>query len=430
MGREDDADRLIATVVEEARAEVPALVERTLTTVMRAVPSYGEIRRPGDLDDVRSGVRRSVELGLACLAEGRNPDDVELWPFSLIGAQRARQGIPAEDVVAAVEVARGEALDVLLARAGDAGASAATALAAARRLAGALGRFGDTLRGALLAGHAHGLEQWFPVGSRQRAVLVDRMLEGRWTSEQELAEHARTVGRMLGPSVGLLVVVPVGKHDHDWLVEAAGALATELGEVLEGAVRWTPTTHLPVVVPTAGGGDWDRLLARAEEVAEARGMGIVVLPPVPSAGKLAAAYRGMLSALARVAAARRGPGLIPLRRLELLRVLAGDATLGDRIDFVRRVLGPVLALPDAEAMLEILDAWHEGSGRAADVARRVHRHENTVRKRLDRIEVLTGLDVQVPADRYELETAVHLHRVLVHELQRLDHRDPDPPAPV
>jgi hypothetical protein len=424
MGTEDDADRLLVAVAEEARADVPAVVDRTLTTVMRAVPSYGESRRPGDLDDFRSGFRRSVELALACLVDDRAPTEDELWPFSLIGAQRARQGIPAEDVLAAVEVARGEVLDVLLARAGEAGVTAATALAAARRLAATLGRGADSVRAALLAGHAHGLEQWFPVGSRQRAVLVDRILEDRWTNEQELARHARTVGRVLGPALGLLVLVPVGKQDHEGLIGAAGALAAAL-EVLEGAVRWTPAVHLPVIVPVAGD-DWDRLLARAEEVAGAHGTGIVVFPPAPSAARLAAAYRAAVPSLSRVAAARREPGLIPLRRLELLRVLAGDAGLGDRIDFVRRVLGPVLALPDAEAMLEILDAWHEGSGRAADVARRVHRHENTVRKRLDRIEALTGLDVQVPADRYELETAVHLHRVLVHELQRLDHRDPEP----
>src|SRR5687767_4498868 len=113
-----------------------------------------------------------------------------------------------------------------------------------------------------------------------------------------------------------------------------------------------------MIVPVAGD-DWDRLLARAEEVAGAHGTGIVVFPPAPSAARLAAAYRTAVPSLSRVAAARREPVLIPLRRLELLRVLAGDAGLGDRIDFVRRVLGPVLALPDAEAMLEILDAWHE-----------------------------------------------------------------------
>jgi hypothetical protein len=331
-------------------------------------------------------------------------------------------------VVAAVEVVRGEVLDALLARAGDSGVSAATALAAARRLAGALGQGADAVRAAVLAGHAHGLEQWFPVGSRQRAVLVDRILEGRWTNEQELAQHARAVGRVLGPAVGLLVLVPVGKQDHEALIAGAGALATALGEMLEGAVRWTSTVHLPVIVPLAAAEDWERVQARAEEVAAAQGLGIVVFPPAGSVAVLAAAYRTAVPALARVAAARRESGPIPLRRLALLRILAGDATPADRIDFVRRVLGPVLALPDAEAMLELLDAWHEGTGRAADIARRVHRHENTVRKRMDRIEVLTGLDLQVPADRYELETAVHLHRILVHELQRLDHRDPEPPT--
>lgn len=424
MGWEaDDADRLIFSITEEASDDLPGVVEGVLRAIVQAVPSYAEARNPGDRDDFRSGLQTGIRLAFACVVDARLPDEDELHTLWLIGAQRARQGIPAHDLDTVLHVVRGEVLDALLSRAQASNVSASIGLEAARRLATRLDQFTDAIAVPLHEGHVHGLEEWFPSGSRKRAVLVDRLLERRWTSEDALAEDARSIGRVLGPWTGLLLVVPFEKLDHDSLLRAAGAVATAAGEGIEGALRWTPTAHVPVVVSTAGPGDWARRLVPVEEATRAHAIGVVVIDPASTAAELADVYRRAVPRLGRVAAARRDPGLVPLRRLDLLRILGGDATVSERMAFVRRVIGPVLELPDADAMLEILEACHLGSGRVADVARAVHRHENTVRKRLERIQALTGLSMQVPAERYELETAVHLQKLLVHELATLDHRD-------
>lgn len=420
---EDDADHLIFAIAEEANDNLDAVVEGVLRAVVRGVPSYAEARRPGDLGDFRSGLRRGIELCLACIVDGRLPDGDELHALWLIGAQRARQGIPAQDLETVLDIARREVLDVLLSRAEVADFAAAAVLEAARRLAARLDQFTDTVAVSVLDGHSHGLEEWFPAGSRQRAVLVDRLLEGRWTSEDDLAEDARAVGRVLGPRTGLLLVLPFEKLDHDSLLRATEAVAAVIGDGIEGALRWTPVAHIPVIASVGTEAEWAGLLQAVDDTARAHGIGVVMIDPTPAVAEIAKTYHHAARGLGRATAARRGPGVIPLRRLELLRVLSGDATVSDRMAFVRRVIGPILALPDADAVLEILDACHLGTGRVADVARTVHRHENTVRKRLDRVHALTGLSVHVPAERYEIETAVHLHRLLVHELSTLDHRD-------
>lgn len=422
MGGEEHVDYLVAAVCDEAGDELPALVSRILVAIVRTLPSYAEARGPGDAEDFRAGLQRGIELCLDCLMDARAPDGSELHALWLIGAQRARQGIPAEDLVRVVDVARRELFDALLSRLGANEDSAPVAVEAARCLVTRLEHVTSAITRSLLEGHAHGLEEWFPVGSRRRAVLVDRLLEGRWTSEAELAQDARAVGRVLGPSTGLLVVVPLDKADHDRLLQAVEDIASAAGEAVEGALRWVPVVHVPVVASVAARSEWERRMRLVEEAARSHEVAVVVIEPTDTVAELVDLYRRAASGLPLVGAARRGPGLVPTRRLSLLRILAGEAGVSDRMAFVRAVLGPVLALPDAEAMLEILDACHAGTGRLADVAVAVHRHENTVRKRLDRIEALTGLSVHVPAERYELETAVHLHKLLLQELQRLDHR--------
>lgn len=417
---DSEVDGLVAALCDEVADDL-FVVERALQAIVREVPSYAEVQA-GDLEDVRAGLRQGIKLCLGCLVAARPPDGAELHDLWLVGAQRARQGIPAEDLLRVLEMARRMLLDALLSRPEAGEVPAAVALEAARTLAGRLDRFTDVVRVVLLEGHAHGLEEWFPEGSRRRAVLVDRLLESRWTSEADLADDARAIGRVLGPRCGLLLVVPLDKVERDGLLRAAAAVAAVVSEGIEGALRWSPTAHVPVVASPSDAVDWERQLRSVEEAATFHEVGVVVIEPATSASELVDAYRQAVPSLARASVARRGPGIIRLRRLRLLRVLAGEASVSERMAFVRDVLGPVLALPDAEAMLEILDACHVGSGRLADVARSVHRHENTVRKRLDRIEALTGLSTHVPAERYELDTAVHLHKILVQDLQSLDHR--------
>ena len=79
--------------------------------------------------------------------------------------------------------------------------------------------------------------------------------------------------------------------------------------------------------------------------------------------------------------------------------------------FARRVLGP-LAAPsrEAETLLTTLDAYQEHHGRLATVATALGVHRNTVRRRLRRVEDLTGRSPATPRGRAELWVAAEIAR--------------------
>ncbi|HEX2038792.1 MAG TPA: helix-turn-helix domain-containing protein, partial [Acidimicrobiales bacterium] len=148
---------------------------------------------------------------------------------------------------------------------------------------------------------------------------------------------------------------------------------------------------------------------------------VVPAEPVPLATTVANVYREAQRYLVLAEADDRGSGLVSMKELRLYGVFAG-IPVSDRIEFVRDTLGPVLDLPEHKAreLLETLEAVYRCRGRIADAAATLHLHQNSVRYRLARVEELTGLSLDVPADRMQLELAMRLRRVATAELASLD----------
>jgi DNA-binding PucR family transcriptional regulator len=80
---------------------------------------------------------------------------------------------------------------------------------------------------------------------------------------------------------------------------------------------------------------------------------------------------------------------------------------------VERALGPVLALRDADrdTYLATLEALLDCDGSYAAAARRLFCHRNTVIKRVQRVEALTGLQTARTDDLVQLRLALLAHRV-------------------
>ena len=79
--------------------------------------------------------------------------------------------------------------------------------------------------------------------------------------------------------------------------------------------------------------------------------------------------------------------------------------------FARRVLGPLAtSSPGTDQLLATLDAYQEHHCRLAAVAATLGVHRNTVRRRLRRIEELTGRSPATPRGRAELWVAVEIAR--------------------
>lgn len=88
-------------------------------------------------------------------------------------------------------------------------------------------------------------------------------------------------------------------------------------------------------------------------------------------------------------------------------LLAGPAAE----EFARAVLGP-LATPSTEntALLTTLDAFHRHHGQMTVIAGELGVHRNTVTRRLQRVEELTGRSPGTPRGRFELWMAVEILR--------------------
>jgi hypothetical protein len=92
------------------------------------------------------------------------------------------------------------------------------------------------------------------------------------------------------------------------------------------------------------------------------------------------------------------PGVRHLRRSWRGAFASVDSELSDSL--ASHVFAPVEALPSADrnACFETLAAYVVSDGTVADISRITYRHRNTIRKRLQQLESVTGLDLSRPAD--------------------------------
>jgi DNA-binding PucR family transcriptional regulator len=79
----------------------------------------------------------------------------------------------------------------------------------------------------------------------------------------------------------------------------------------------------------------------------------------------------------------------------------------------QQVLAGVLEQTEEEQQLLVatLRAWYDAQGSAAEAARLLHCHPNTVRYRLTKVTRLTGRDLRVPSDVVHLYLAIEARRL-------------------
>lgn len=184
------------------------------------------------------------------------------------------------------------------------------------------------------------------------------------------------------------------------------------GDALDAAESWADDDpRVLLAAPTAADGD-AVVVVRAVEPEHAgvpgrarlvdRGMRVGVGAPEPLA-RTAASDASAVAALARTSPERPMAGWDDVVDHGLVALLAGPT--GEA--FARGVLGP-LAGPGHDDLHATLERFHACHGQLTLVAAALGVHRNTVRRRLRRVEELTGRSLDDPRARAELWVAAQI----------------------
>lgn len=230
---------------------------------------------------------------------------------------------------------------------------------------------------------------------KARLAVVDSLLEGRFTKQEEFEDAARVLQL---PMAGPFVVV-YGDSD------ATLGLSRVVGfGDLRSVWRRLPDGEVGVVA-VGRTADLRALRKALEGAASSVGMSPPVsgLPLVPAAlGR---------ARIARACLAEGETGVIGFGERPVSTLVAGAPKLAREL--ARDVLTDLLALPAAErdVLLATLHAWFAEHGSARDAAERLFVHPNTVRYRIRRVQELTGRDLGDPRGIAELYLAVESVRL-------------------
>jgi hypothetical protein len=379
-------------VVAAMQAELPAVAQQTVATIVVEVPSYAD----AFAGEMGRAITSAVELALGGFLD---------LATSTGGVDPSRPIAPALE--GAYKLGRGEArsgrsMDSLLA-AYRVGARVSwrhmsdTAVAAGLT-AGSLARFAelvfayiDQLSASSVAGHTDELETTGRVRRHHRERLGAVLLAGRPLHElTAAAERAdwpppRTLTAVLLPEVRAR--------------GALGLLDTRTLQVSDDPPGLDPSTELTVLlVPDAGEGARPALLRALE------GRSAVVGPARPWAS-VAASYRRALRALGLGLAPEAPAALDTEQRLPDLVLRADDEALAD---LRAAALAPLAGLSPGvrEKLTATLRSWLLHHGRREQVAAELFVHPQTVRYRMGQLRELFGDRLDDPQRVLELTLAL------------------------
>lgn len=416
---DEDVRTVLDDVIAELQAEPGAMVDAVLSGMYARVPSYAALSED-EMRVVGQGVVHTVTTFIGLLGERRRLTPEELEGIAAIGAIRASQGVPLDDMLAAIRVAMRWGWAHILDRASTRPAGAALT-AAVGRLAAEVFDYMQQAASAMTRGVDLHERNGLRADLQARRDVVEELLSGAFHSDGELVARAAGHGVDLGVPYEVLVIGLSDAFDDrvEPLRDIKDAIVAAVPGALDGSLRASPTVHAVLLLPAAAGagdeaGEGRDRSAHRSAVEAAAGAIAVTLVTEPQSGPsaLVAAYRRAATALAAARRTGQAPGVFDPRHFAA-HVLLWSAQAESARVFTTDVLGPILALPDeARArLLATLEAAVGTTGTASDVAEHLGVHPKTAATRLRELEGLTGHRAEHPDERLVLELALLLHRL-------------------
>lgn len=252
---------------------------------------------------------------------------------------------------------------------------------------------------------------------RFAATTLEELVAGHIRSVVEATERATSFGWDLARPRAVLLASVDPPIDSVALARALATLGAAARATLgPNAIVWTRSTSVAALLAPHSSAAEDRrtsaealrceLDVRLRTVRVSIGVGTVVADPTG----LPRSYReaGRAVEVGRWAKGRHVTEVFDQLGIERLLASASPRDLGD---FVEQTIGALVEHDRAHGrdLVETLGVWLEARN-MAEAARRMHVHHNTLRNRLDRIEIILGPVLVDPVRCLECEIAIYISR--------------------
>jgi len=247
---------------------------------------------------------------------------------------------------------------------------------------------------------------------RAREGLLEGLLLGRATGPDELDRWARHLGYDPARSHRVVAIAVEGQDD-------SAARARRLSDSLAGLVARTAPDAIasaqdrelvivapePRAVALAGA-----CLAHAQRLFPGAVLTIGVGGVCRDPAEVAPAYEQARRTIGTLRRLGRHGRVVAFEDLGIHRLLLQVPDLDELRSFGREVLGPLLAheARHRSGLLRSLAVYLRENGSLQRAARELHVHPNTVTYRLNRVESITGLDLDRYQDRLMAQVALEI----------------------
>lgn len=372
------------------RPGVVDLAEEVLEEIQRVVPDYARPLEGEFGNTITSGVQQAILEFVDRLGDPSAARSDRSQVFHRLGQHEMHQGRSLDVLQTAYRVGA----RVAWRRMAEVSAAAGVPVSTLCLLAEAMFAYIDELSALSVEGQAAAQERAAGTLERRRRMLLDVVLDQSAPSAQALAAQAAAARWPVPEQVVAIALAP--RSDDEWPTPLLG------DEVLMDLEGNAPCLVLPSPEPGRHG--------RIER--DLRGWRAAVGPRVP----LSETARSLHWARHALELARTGA--LPDASLTWCEDHLADLwLLQDPLlarELMTRTLAPMRPLTEKqrERLSDTLLAWLESRGNVRMVARKLAVHPQTVRSRVQELDILFGSDLDDPQQRFELLLALRAQRAM------------------
>jgi hypothetical protein len=381
------------------------VVERGALAIAGRVPSYPRLGEEF-MGDVRAAVRENVAILAQVLSQGREISKEELEQIERVGARRAEDGIPLEDVLAAYRTVSRICWDVL---AEECRKFEGDGLEATIELAEAVLRYTDQISTCAADAYARAQRSIVREQEGARREFLADLLYGTEAAPEGILRRAHTFGYDL--SLSYFALVGIGpENDPRKELNVASAVTSSSGLGAADPIVLQKAEHTIGLIPIDPATDFSAMPEKILADLDGEwsfGMG----GPGLGLEGIRRAYLEAREAL-EIGTALGLEG--PLHRFEdllLYHFLRIEPALVER--FVDQMLGPLIEYDERRKgeLIKTIEAYFTVDGSVKLAGEALYAHPHTVSYRLKQIERLTSFSLRDPEEKLRMQLALRAYRM-------------------